>query len=208
MFCPLCKAEYRQGYTRCKDCDVELVPQMNSRSAAPHAEYESALLLWRGGDPATYAALVGRLREEFIPFIDSLSHNPGVATSSPFPSPYEAASCFEVRVRPSDLKRAEHILDALLDQEPEDLDIAAAEDPVVAAHNLPDHWDPADATTEVWTGDDASFARTLRTCLRENGIPTRTVDDDPGRIHLFVRPEEADHACKILREITEGTPLT
>lgn len=208
MFCPLCKAEYRQGYTRCKDCDVELVPQLNSRSAAPRAEYESAVLLWRGGDPATFAALIGTLREAHIPLFDSLSHNPGVATSSPFPSPYDAASSFEVRVRPSDRKRAEHILDALLDQEPEDLDIAAAEGPVVAEHDLPDDWEPADATTEVWTGDDASFARTLHTCLRENGIPTRTVDDDPGRIHIFVRPEEADHACKILREITEGKPLT
>lgn len=208
MFCPLCKAEYRQGYTRCKDYDVELVWQLNSRSAALPAECESAMLLWSGGDPATFAALIGRLREAHIPLIDSLSHNPGVATSSPFPSPFDAASSFEVRVRPADLKPAEHILDALLDQEPEDLDIAAAEGPVVPEHDLPIDWDPADATTEVWTGDDASFARTLRTCLRENGVPTRTVDDDPGRIHIFVRPEEADHAGKILREITEGTPLT
>jgi hypothetical protein len=25
MFCPECKAEYRPGFVRCKDCDVELV---------------------------------------------------------------------------------------------------------------------------------------------------------------------------------------
>jgi hypothetical protein len=25
MFCPLCKAEYRQGFTYCADCDVDLV---------------------------------------------------------------------------------------------------------------------------------------------------------------------------------------
>src|SRR5207253_9810493 len=25
MFCPQCKAEYRQGFRRCADCDVELV---------------------------------------------------------------------------------------------------------------------------------------------------------------------------------------
>jgi len=25
MFCPQCKAEYRPGFVRCRDCDVELV---------------------------------------------------------------------------------------------------------------------------------------------------------------------------------------
>jgi hypothetical protein len=25
MFCPECKAEYRRGFTKCRDCDVELV---------------------------------------------------------------------------------------------------------------------------------------------------------------------------------------
>ena len=28
MFCPQCKAEYRAGFTRCSDCDVELVKQL------------------------------------------------------------------------------------------------------------------------------------------------------------------------------------
>jgi Putative prokaryotic signal transducing protein len=28
MFCPQCKAEYRVGFTRCSDCDVELVDHL------------------------------------------------------------------------------------------------------------------------------------------------------------------------------------
>ena len=28
MFCPQCKAEYRPGFIRCSDCDVELVEQL------------------------------------------------------------------------------------------------------------------------------------------------------------------------------------
>src|SRR5262245_63502441 len=28
MFCPKCKAEYRPGFVRCSDCDVELVEQL------------------------------------------------------------------------------------------------------------------------------------------------------------------------------------
>ena len=30
MFCPKCKAEYREGFSRCADCDVELVPELAS----------------------------------------------------------------------------------------------------------------------------------------------------------------------------------
>ncbi len=28
MFCPKCKAEYREGYLRCADCDIDLVPEL------------------------------------------------------------------------------------------------------------------------------------------------------------------------------------
>ena len=29
MFCPNCKAEYREGFTHCSDCDVDLVPSLS-----------------------------------------------------------------------------------------------------------------------------------------------------------------------------------
>lgn len=29
MFCPKCKAEYREGFTRCADCDVDLVDKLS-----------------------------------------------------------------------------------------------------------------------------------------------------------------------------------
>ena len=28
MFCPRCKAEYRTGFAKCSDCDIELVDQL------------------------------------------------------------------------------------------------------------------------------------------------------------------------------------
>ena len=37
MICPECKAEYRAGYTKCADCEVELVDKIsaeNERSSA------------------------------------------------------------------------------------------------------------------------------------------------------------------------------
>ncbi len=33
MFCPRCGAEYREGFTRCFDCDVDLVPAPPERTA-------------------------------------------------------------------------------------------------------------------------------------------------------------------------------
>ncbi len=37
MFCPLCKAEYREGFFRCTDCNVALVnalPQETARKTS------------------------------------------------------------------------------------------------------------------------------------------------------------------------------
>jgi hypothetical protein len=28
MFCPKCKTEYREGFSRCADCDVDLIPEL------------------------------------------------------------------------------------------------------------------------------------------------------------------------------------
>ena len=28
MYCPNCRSEYRQGFTHCSDCDVDLVPAL------------------------------------------------------------------------------------------------------------------------------------------------------------------------------------
>ena len=38
MFCPQCKAEYRVGFIRCSDCDVELVGQLPADAPAPVAD--------------------------------------------------------------------------------------------------------------------------------------------------------------------------
>lgn len=35
MFCPECAAEYRPGFTRCLDCDVDLVSELPEAHASP-----------------------------------------------------------------------------------------------------------------------------------------------------------------------------
>src|SRR5438874_9641690 len=77
MYCPQCKAEYRQGFTRCADCDVELVHELptgaqgwgatgESSSHAEDAE-DPFCSFWRGDDPRIHAELCELLNEEGIP---------------------------------------------------------------------------------------------------------------------------------------------
>jgi hypothetical protein len=77
MYCPQCKAEYRQGFTRCADCDVELVhePPPAGNGLGTKAEASSRAedsedpicSFWRGDDPRIHAELCELLNEEGIP---------------------------------------------------------------------------------------------------------------------------------------------
>ena len=65
MFCPVCKAEYRPGFHRCADCDVELVGSLREAERATTAPPERyGALLWRGEDPHFYVNLLGWLGRE------------------------------------------------------------------------------------------------------------------------------------------------
>ncbi len=74
MFCPQCKAEYRQGFTRCADCDIDLVHEAPASASAlgeasgwienPDDPFCS---FWRGDEPRIHAELCELLAEEGIP---------------------------------------------------------------------------------------------------------------------------------------------
>src|SRR6267154_705648 len=70
MYCPQCKAEYREGFTRCADCDVELVKNYVEAGRHPLAKKvavgdDYGALLWRGRDPHfLYGAFVESLEQE------------------------------------------------------------------------------------------------------------------------------------------------
>jgi hypothetical protein len=74
MYCPQCKAEYRPGFTRCADCDVDLVyelPTSASGSGEAGGQVENPddpfCSFWRGDDPRIHAELCELLNEEGIP---------------------------------------------------------------------------------------------------------------------------------------------
>lgn len=66
MICPECGGEYREGFTRCADCDVELVGEL-----PPAPEEETAgepVTVLETGDPAALALAESLLRDAGIPF--------------------------------------------------------------------------------------------------------------------------------------------
>ncbi len=83
MFCPQCKAEYRQGFTHCADCDVDLVWELPKdalelRQIGENGEYRVAgepgdpnedpfCSFWKGDDPRVHAELCGVLDDAGIP---------------------------------------------------------------------------------------------------------------------------------------------
>jgi hypothetical protein len=106
MFCPQCKAEYRQGFTVCADCEVPLVWQLPASSEAqsgadssnkgPELAEDPLCSFWSGDDPRIHAELCQLLDEQGIPHktIRREDHLFNLNSKSPFQIgiPF---SCFE-----------------------------------------------------------------------------------------------------------------
>lgn len=105
MFCPTCKAEYREGFTRCADCDVDLVSKPENQ-IEDEAE-EIAVLLWQGEDPVAFSAVTSALRDAQIPFDETFGQD---QMSRPFPTAIHSSRQFEVRVLQKDLPAAQETI--------------------------------------------------------------------------------------------------
>jgi hypothetical protein len=67
MFCPVCGDEYRPGFTRCTDCDVELVEKL-PEEMQPEAPFELVTVL-ETGDQSLVAVAKSVLDGAGIPSI-------------------------------------------------------------------------------------------------------------------------------------------
>ncbi len=72
MFCPICKAEYKKGITRCADCNVELVERLSEKKieaiSEPRKEKIGFEEVWISFNPAEVAFLKSLLSETEIEY--------------------------------------------------------------------------------------------------------------------------------------------
>lgn len=205
MFCPICRCEYREGFTVCSDCHAALVAQV-PEDDEPGAYH----VLWKGENSEFQSMLVEELDSAkvgcmAIP-LDLLFRNSRDFVDVQRPPLFGFAVCVSV----ADLPAAKHILESCLETGSTPEPSAPQETPEEAEVSLvvpdiPLDWDESTATLELWRGNRESEAKFLCDSLRGVGVPSRQQTQPDGATMVLVRPEDADRACEIVREVTENT---
>src|SRR5260370_31997969 len=234
MVWPQCKAEYRQGFTCCADCDVDLAYALpvtesdsaeTSQAASPvESDEDPFCSFWKGDDARIHAELCSVLDDTGIPHktvrrqdhLFNLSNYPAFQIGVPF-SMYETAEAVVKEafdLEDSDPRAGEALSVPPLISEtsrsfrklPSTLTPPSDENipGPPTEGNLSDALSE-EATVEIWSGDDSSLRNMLIASLRENQIGVRQ-ENTGGKRSLFVAAEDEKRAREIVREIVEGAP--
>jgi hypothetical protein len=188
MFCPVCKYEFRRGFTHCNTCDVDLVETLPPEEEIDHsapataAQMDHPTLLWSGASGGIFSALTTALDEAQIPY-----NKEELDARLVFSSQH---ADLEVWVPAANLPQAKPILDSVLANplnsdeaasnasefeeessaaEDEDDEDYQSEDDIRHNHIARELF-PDEATAEVWSGKDENMADMLKSCLNEIGI--------------------------------------
>lgn len=226
MFCPECQAEYRQGFTRCADCDVDLVyalpPEPSPASSVQDTKEWDRLgvdlqLIWKGVEQSACVAICRDLLKNDITY-----------RVAQIPEWHEIKKRsrirYEISVTKADYRRAKELLriegefwDDYYTEDEADAQEAAADAVLLRPdHSLPDKatrneaflkpWYPEDATVEIWAQDGDDISSVIQMALKENQIRC-VVHLHGGNRKIFVTPEDEPRASQIVREIIEGVEL-
>ena len=229
MFCPQCNAEYRPGFTRCADCEVDLVnepPQYALAGQAPadpgDPNEDPFCSFWKGEDARVHAELCEVLEEAGIPHktvfrrdhLFNLSNLPGYQVGVPFSLFEKAEKAVQEAFGTEDAEERETLNTPRLFESaretirklPSTLTPSSEENipgPPTAGEEA--EWYAEDATASVWSTETGEPSDFLVAALHENGINCR-VDQQGTRAKLYVLPDDAAHAREIVREVVEGQP--
>jgi hypothetical protein len=207
MFCPECKAEYRPGFTRCADCDVDLVANLPEANRE-RSDRSNLQEVWAGDDQQSCVATCLRLKDAGIPYAVDQRKKQFLKGDERH---------FKIAVPSSYYKNAKELAGrGTLDfsDDPEDQAIMELPDSGVVAspNDGPDQgrysadWYPEDATVEVSSSSTAERSLMIISSLRENFIRCREHTSPNGSKQILVLPEDEPRAREIVREIEEGNP--
>jgi hypothetical protein len=117
MYCPQCKAEYRQGFTRCTDCDVDLVNNYTEAARHPLSKKvamgdEYGARLWQGTDPHFYVGLLWSLWNKNVACYGVPEYPPIAQSAIGLQSGNSELAGFEVWVSEESLPLARWILES------------------------------------------------------------------------------------------------
>jgi hypothetical protein len=228
MFCPNCKAEYRDGFTRCASCDAALVssvaPAAPAISKHEKAWNERAAMLWSGQDPVAFSVILSALDAADIPYREWQSRDVTAALSRPLALGFYGISHWEVRVHPQNLDAARRAVqeamrpqslipvedkfiskEKLPSAEPAESNSPSAAEAAGAQAPSKGSGGPVHAPVEIWAGEDAAQAQFFRGSLLENHISCWSLTASLGNARLLVSPDDAARAREIIGEILKNT---
>ena len=212
MFCPVCRLEYRDTYTRCAECGAALVPtvDISATISAPDLNDEPPEVLWRGQDPVAFSAILGALSASGIPFLESHRRDYTASLSQPLALGYYGLPYWQIFVHRRNLQAARQVVEAALSPqpslaaEPDPAEAGFAADPSAIANAGPvlAPRDELPPPVEIWRGD-ADRAEYLRKLLLDNSIPCWESRGHSGAYHLYVRPEFQARARAVVEPALE-----
>jgi hypothetical protein len=213
MFCPQCKAEYRPGFSRCTDCEVDLVerpPESYSSAIAPSQAQTKRV--WLSYEQESCVYVCARLSAAGIPF---------EITEGKHQISRDEDRRYEIWVPAEFYDKGKAIAEegcldfSDSDEDQKIMELPDAGSEVVKHDKRNWGWRLEDASVEVWAEKTEErrwyepvkgLAWMIELSLHENGIGTHTNVSQDGFKRIFVRPEDEFQAREIVHEIKSGTP--
>jgi hypothetical protein len=202
---------------QCSDCGVALVWELADAAASSDRspERHRPELLWTGTDEGMAAHIESALDSAKI------SHHHRVRDSGDRPG--WSQPVYAILIHARDHQAAHAALDDAIRRfeaapdDTEDEPEASDSSPLIPAESddeddsldvpqdfVPDDFDPAEATVEVWSGADATMRNNLVTFLGGIGIGSAT-DDSTGRLRILVTPLSQERALEMIRQVIAAT---
>jgi hypothetical protein len=233
VFCPSCRAEYRPGFTRCSDCELELVATRPGDDLAETETFgpthaaegeESLRVIWQGDDQSGCLSLCRNLQKAGL-YYKVLQTVKSRAVRTDVIWNYQLgvrASQYELARETLGLDESAARGGQQVEEETEDPDSSefelpeadrAAADAAIAeererSRSYLKDWFSEDATAIVWQQEESGedYRPAIELCLKENLIHFSSFAGAGGLHNVCVLPEDEARAREIVREIIDDQP--